>query len=537
MTESGAELGTGQLPGFSPPKMTHRQILVVFSALGLGMLLAALDQTIVSTALWTIVKDIGGSKGLEHMSWVVTAYLLTSTASTPLYGKISDLYGRKRVYMFAITMFLLGSMLAGLSQNMWQLIGTRAVQGIGAGGLMALTFAIIGDVVSPRERGRYQGYFGGVFALASVAGPLLGGFFTDAHSLFGIHTSWRWVFYINLPLGLLALVVTSIVLNIPIERREHHVDFLGAALLVAGVSALLLVTVWGGQQYAWGSPTILGLLGGAIVLIALFGWHESRESEPIVPLRLFANRVVSVANGIGFIIGFAMFGAIIFLPLYLQIVDGATPTESGLRLLPFMAGILTTSITSGRLITRMGRYKVFPVAGTAVTALGMWLLSHLGVHTSAWVLGAYMFVLGMGLGMVMQVLVLAVQNAVSPRDMGVATSGTTFFRSMGGAFGTAVFGAILSNRIAAYLPHGAAAGGGGTPSPAQIKLLPPAMQHIVTDAYVRSLHVVFLSAAGVVFLAFILSWFLKELRLRGHGETHAEALAAAPTDRDTANVA
>jgi EmrB/QacA subfamily drug resistance transporter len=527
---------TRPAPESVPAQMSHRQILVVFSGLGLGMLLAALDQTIVSTALWTIVKDIGGSEGLEHMSWLVTAYLLTSTASTPLYGKISDLYGRRPVYMFAIAMFLLGSVLAGFSQNMWQLIGTRAIQGVGAGGLMALTFAIIGDVVSPRERGRYQGYFGAVFALASVAGPLLGGFFTDAHSLLGIETSWRWVFYINLPLGLIALVVTSFVLNIPVQRRDHHIDYLGAALLVAGVSALLLVTVWGGQSYAWDSPVILGLVAGGLVLLALFGWHEARESEPILPLGLFRNPVFSVANAIGFILGLAMFGGIIFLPLYLQIVDGASPTESGLRMLPLMAGILTTSIVSGRLITRIGRYKVFPILGTGLTAFGLWLLSHLGAETEGWVLGLYMFVLGAGMGLVMQVLVLAIQNAVPHSELGVATSAATFFRSMGGAFGTAAFGAILSNRIASYLPAGAAAGEGGTPNPAQIALLPPQAQAAVVDAFVRALNVVFLSAAAAVLVAFALSWFLKELHLRSRGEPHLEEAAPAPADRDAVRI-
>lgn len=533
MTDTSVDPGSP--PGeFVQTRMTHRQILLVFSGLGLGMLLAALDQTIVSTALWRIVQDIGGEEGLQHMSWVVTAYLLTSTASTPLYGKISDLYGRKPVYMFAIAMFLLGSALAGLSQNMWQLIATRAVQGIGAGGLLALTFAIIGDVVSPRERGRYQGYFGAVFALASVAGPLLGGFFTDGHSLLGIETSWRWVFYINLPLGLVALFVTSAVLNIPVQRREHHIDFVGAGLLVAGVSALLLVTVWGGQEYPWTSPTILGLAAAGAVLLALFGWHEAREKEPILPLRLFRNSVFSVGNAISFLLGLAMFGGIIFLPMYMQIVQGASPTESGLRLLPLMAGVLTSSIGSGRLISRIGRYKVFPVVGTALTTLGMWLLTHLGTHTEAWRMGLYMFVLGAGMGLVMQVIVLAVQNAVSQWDMGVATSATTFFRSMGGAFGTAVFGAILSNRIAAYLPDGfTAAGEGGTPNPALIAKLPPEGQALVSDAFVRALHMVFLAAAGAALLAFALSWLLKELPLR----TFDQPPAGEPVpDRDAVGV-
>jgi EmrB/QacA subfamily drug resistance transporter len=318
------------------PQLTHRQILVVIGGLMLGMLLAVLDQTIVGTALPTIVGELGG---LDHYSWVVTAYLLSSTASTPLYGKISDLYGRKPIFQFAIVVFLVGSLLAGASQEMWQLIATRAVQGLGAGGLMAMALAIIGDIIPPRERGRYQGYFGAVFAVASVAGPLLGGFFVD-------QLSWRWVFYINLPVGIVALVVTSAVLRIPLRRREHAIDYVGAALLVAGVSALLLVTVQG-HEWGWHAGLTVGLAVGAVVTLTAFTWWESRHHEPILPLRLFGNRVFTVGNSVSFIVGLVMFGAIIYLPLYLQIVDGVSPTVSGLRLLPLMVGVLVASITSG----------------------------------------------------------------------------------------------------------------------------------------------------------------------------------------------
>ncbi len=520
MTQTTTEQASA---GAAPEQMSHRQIMIVFSGLMLGMLLAALDQTIVSTALWTIVKDLDPVNGISHMSWVVTAYLLASTASTPLYGKISDLVGRKPVYMFAIALFVLGSVLSGLSQNMVELIAFRAVQGLGAGGLMGLTFAIIGDVVAPRQRGRYQGYFGGVFALASVAGPLLGGFFTDRHALFGLATDWRWVFYINVPLGVLALVVVSAVLRMSTQRRDHTIDYAGAVTMVAGVSALLMVTVWGGQQYAWTSPTILGLIAAGVALLGLFLLIQRRAVEPILPLHLFRTSVFSVANAIGFIIGFAMFGSIIYISLYLQIVDNASPTSAGLRLLPLMVGVLSASITSGRLITRMGRYKVFPILGTGVATVGMALLGMLRVGTSGAVLSLYMFVLGVGLGLVMQVLVLAVQNAVPRRDMGTATTANTFFRSMGGSFGTAVFGAILTNRLRADMPHTLAGQAGGTPNPTQLHTLPPQVQHLVVEAFVKATNVVFLTAAGVILVAFALSFLLKEIRLKGAAEHAAPA--------------
>ncbi|MDQ1536986.1 MAG: hypothetical protein QOE58_1379, partial [Actinomycetota bacterium] len=379
-TNNASELSGGVVP----TRFTHRQIMVILSGLMTGMLLAALDQTIVSTALPTIVGDLGG---LQHLSWVVTAYLLASTASTPLYGKISDLYGRKPVFRFAIIVFLIGSALAGLSTQMWQLIGARGVQGLGAGGLMALAFAIIGDVIPPRERGRYQGYFGGVFAVSSVAGPLLGGFFVE-------HLSWHWIFFINIPLGLVALVVTDRALHgLRHVRREHSIDYLGAALLVAGVTTFLLGMV-NGREAGWASPEIVGLLGCGLVLSAIFIWWESRATEPILPLRLFGNRIFSVSSAIGFSIGFAMFGAIVFLPVYLQIVQGVTPTQSGLQLLPLMAGLLTASVVSGRRITTTGRYKRFPIAGTAITAMSLALLSTLGSATPYWRTALFMLSLG-----------------------------------------------------------------------------------------------------------------------------------------------
>ena len=406
---SGATTDVTVAPTLEPTPLTHRQILLVFSGLMTGLLLAALDQTIVATALPTIVGELGG---LDHYSWVVTAYLLSSTVSTPLYGKISDIYGRKVVFQTAILIFLAGSLLAGLAQTMLQLVLCRGLQGAGAGGLMAMTFAVVGDVVSPRERGRYTGYLGSVFAFASVVGPLVGGFIVD-------HVSWRWVFLINLPVGAMALVVTSSVLRLPVMRRSHRIDVEGAFLLVAGVSCLLLTLVWGGTEYPWGSRVIVGLgLAGVVLTLAFVAW-ESRVSEPILPLRLFGNRIFSVTAGFGFLIGGGMFGGIIFLPLFLQVVTGASATNSGLLMLPLMGGLMTTSITSGRIISRTGRYKVWPVTGMAVAATGMLLLSLMDASTTRLESSVYMLVLGLGIGMVMQVLVLAVQNAVPYADLGV----------------------------------------------------------------------------------------------------------------------
>ena len=423
-------------------RLSNRQLQLVFAGLMSGVLLAALDQTIVATALPTIVGDLGG---LAHLSWVVTAYLLASTTSTPLYGKISDLYGRKTVFQAAIVIFLVGSALSGLAQSMGQLIAFRAVQGLGAGGLMALAIAIIGDVVSPRERGRYQGYIGAVFAVASVAGPLLGGFFVD-------HLTWRWAFYVNLPVGVAALLVTSVALDLPFRRTGHTVDYLGAALLVAGVTCVLLVTVWGGDRYEWGSPTILGLAAMGALLLGAFAVQEQRASEPVLPPRLFRDPVFRVATATLFLIGVAMFGAIVFLPLFLQVVVGASATSSGLLLLPLMAGIVVSSVVVGRVISRTGRYRWYPVAGTALMTVAMGLLATMDANTSRTTASWYVAVLGVGLGTVMPVMILAVQNAVDQRDLGTATSAATFSRSMGGSFGVALFGAVLASRLAHQLP-------------------------------------------------------------------------------------
>src|ERR1035437_259382 len=434
---SAAITGTDEMS-----KAEHKRILVILGALMLGMLLAALDQTIVATALPTIAGDL---PGLNHLSWVVTAYLLTATISTPLWGKLGVLYGRKKLFQAAIVIFLIGSALSGLSGDMSELIGFRALQGIGAGGLMVGAQAIIGDIVSPRQRGKYMGYFGAVFGLSSVIGPLAGGFITQ-------HLSWRWVFYINIPLGIIALAVIAVVLQLPRQRTRHSIDFLGTALLGAGVTAIILLTTWGGTTYGWGSAPILLLAAAGLVLVIAFCWAEVRAAEPVIPLALFRVPVFSVSNAIRFIVGFVMFGAIIYIPLYLQTVHAATPTSSGLQLLPLVGGMLVTFTVSVRLVSKWGRYKIFPVVGTAVMSVGLYLFSLLTPTTSLAVSSVYMVVLGLGIGCVMQVLVVAVQNAVPQSQLGTATSTATFCRSIGGAFGVAVFGAIFNNRLAVNLP-------------------------------------------------------------------------------------
>jgi EmrB/QacA subfamily drug resistance transporter len=483
--------------------------LVVFSGLVLVMLLAALDSTIVSTALPTIVGELGG---LAHLSWVVTAYLLAETIATPLYGKLGDLYGRKGVLQTAIILFLVGSALCGLSRNMTELILFRAIQGLGGGGLTVTTQAVVGDIVPPRERGRYQGIFGGVFGLSSVAGPLLGGYFTT-------HLSWRWIFYINLPLGVLALIVLAMTLPARANRVSHSIDYVGAGLLAITLSAIVLISDLGGAAYSFSSPQMIALIIVAVVSLILFLYAEQRAAEPVLPLRLFRNRAFWATSAIGLIVGFALFGSVTYLPLFLQVVKGISPTTSGLQMLPMMGGMLVTSIASGQLISRTGRYKVFPIIGTAIMTLGLFMLSRMRPETSNLAAGLNMLVLGCGLGMVMQVLVIAVQNAVDYSDLGVATSGATLFRLIGGSLGTAVLGAIFAARLEANLaqllpPGTGAAGLGAGMNPQAMSQLPAALRAAYAQAFTASLSTVFLVASAVAFFAFLLTWLLPERPLR-----------------------
>ncbi|HET6506773.1 MAG TPA: MDR family MFS transporter [Baekduia sp.] len=500
----------------------HASVAIVMSGLMLVMLLASLDQTIVSTALPTIVGDLGG---LEHLSWVVTAYLLAVTVVTPLYGKLGDLFGRKLVLQGALVLFLLGSALCGLSQSMTELIVFRAIQGLGGGGLMVSAQASIGDVVAPSERGRYSGLFGAVFGVSAIAGPLIGGFFTT-------HISWRFIFYVNLPLGAIALAVLAIALPDPGERVRRSVDWAGTALLALGLSAIILLTTLGGNSYAWGSWQIVAMGIVGVLAIVGFALVERRAAEPILPPALFRNRVFVVCSAVGLIVGFGLFGALTYLPLFQQIVRGLSPTASGLQLLPVMGGLLVSSIASGQIITRTGRYKAFPILGTAVAALGLYLLSSLDEHTGTGVAALHMLVLGLGLGMVMQVLVLATQNAVPYEQLGVATSGATLFRSIGGSLGTAVLGAIFTGRLTAELPSGTPT---TTVEPARIHHLPAGPRETYIHAFTDALNVVFLVATGVMVLAFLMAWLIREMPLRKTVETSAglgESLGA-PVDTDS----
>lgn len=493
------------------PNLTPREVRVVISGLLLVLLLAALDSTIVSTALPTIVGEFGG---LSRLSWVVTAYLLAQTVVTPLYGKLGDLYGRKGVVQLAIAIFLVGSVLCGFARSMEQLIVFRAIQGLGGGGLIVTTQAVVGDIVPARDRGRYQGLFGGVFGLASIAGPLIGGYFTT-------HMTWRWIFFINVPLGFIAVFVLATTMPATVRRVSHSIDYAGAALLAAALSGIIVATDLGGVVYPWGSPGIIGLAVIVAASLSLFVLVESRASEPVLPLRLFRNRTFVISAVVSLIAGFALFGSVTYLPLFLQVVKGDSPTASGLRMVPMMAGMLISSIIAGQLISRRGRYRIFPIIGTAVTTTGLVLLSRMTPATSLTTASILMMVLGLGLGMVMQVLILAAQNAVDYGDLGVATSGATLFRLIGGSVGTAALGAIFAARMndhlrthldAAVTPAGA--GTGVNLSPRAIAAMPDAMRDAYANAVTAGLSSIFLVAAAIGMIGFMLIWLLPETPLR-----------------------
>ncbi len=536
MAQDATKGAVGPVPGPQKPgpagEHSSREVLVPIGALLLGLLIAALDQTIVSTALPTIVSDLGG---MAHLSWVVTAYMLAATAATPLWGKLGDQYGRKKLFQYAIVLFLIGSALCGLAQDMPQLIGFRALQGLGGGGLIVLSMAIVGDIVPPRERGRYQGLFGAVFGATSVLGPLLGGLFVD-------NLSWRWVFYINLPIGLVALVVIAAALHIPVRSSKHTIDYLGTFLIACVATCLVLVASLG-ATWGWGSARIVGVAVLGILLLAGFLLVERKAAEPVLPLKLFRIRTFTLCSAISFVVGFAMFGAMVYLPTFLQIVQGVSPTMSGVHMLPMVIGMLISSTASGQIVSRTGRWKVFPLAGTAVTALGLLLLHQLHRTSSTWEMSVYFFVFGAGLGLVMQVLVLVVQNAVSYADLGVATSGATFFRSIGASFGVAIFGTVFTNqlddKLSASLAGVTLPADAGIPEleadPRAIGALPGDLRPRVLDAYATAITDVFLYAVPVVLIAFVLACFLKEDKLRASvtAPDVTETLASNPVQRSS----
>ncbi|MFE7576496.1 MDR family MFS transporter [Streptomyces sp. NPDC057521] len=504
-----------------PSAPPQRSVRVVVLALMIAMLLAMLDNLIVGTAMPTIVGDLGG---LEHLSWVVTAYTLATAASTPIWGKLGDMYGRKGIFLTSIVIFLIGSVLSGMAQDMGQLIGFRAIQGLGAGGLMVGVMAIIGDLVPPRERGKYQGMMAGVMAIAMIGGPLVGGTITD-------HLGWRWSFYINLPLGAVALIMITAVLHLPKrERTKRNVDYLGAALLTIGITAIVLVTTWGGSEYDWNSAVIMELIAIGVAALAGFLFVETKAAEPIIPLHIFRNRNFTLMSVVGFMAGFVMFGAVLFLPLYQQSVQHASATNSGLLLLPMLLSMMVVSLVVGRVTTSTGKYKIFPIVGSVLMVVGLFLLAQMDTGTSRFTSGLYMAVLGAGMGFLMQITMLVAQNSVELKDMGVASSSTTLFRTLGSSFGVAIMGALFTGKVQDEMAaHG---GGAATAHSAQLDAaslakLPVPVREAYEFAVSSGTHVAFLVGASVGLIAVVASLFVKEVPLRGAGPEAKPAPAVA----------
>ncbi|MGW3494078.1 MDR family MFS transporter [Streptomyces sp. NPDC001020] len=519
MADSAAPVGSGKQP---------RSVRVVLLALMITMMLAMLDNMIVGTAMPTIVGELGG---LQHLSWVVTAYTLAIAASTPLWGKLGDMYGRKGAFMSSIVIFLIGSALSGMAQNMGELIGFRALQGLGGGGLMVGVMAIIGDLIPPRERGKYQGMMAGVMALAMIGGPLVGGTITD-------HWGWRWAFYINLPLGVVALLAISAVLHLPKKRSKARIDFLGAALLTVGITSIVLVTTWGGTEYAWTSPRIMELIGVGVVTLVGFVLWQAKAAEPVMPLHIFRNRNFTLMSLIGFITGFVMFGATLFLPLYQQAVQGASATNSGLLLLPMLGAMLVVSMIAGRVTTNSGRYKAFPVVGSVLMVVGLFLLAQMDTGTSRFTSGVYMAVVGAGMGCLMQITMLVAQNSVEMKDMGVASSSTTLFRTLGSSFGVAIMGALFNNRVQDVMAQRAGALGSKmteqstTLDAKSLEKLPAMAREAYQHAVSAGTHSAFLLGAVVAVGALVAAVFVKEVPLKGAGpdkRATEDAVDAQPT--------